>query len=558
MTWKRLESTTIDGSLLEGEAACIADPLWLLGRQWQVGEFTGEDAASPLVVEAAFGHAPLSRVRLGPPDAGGPVTDRLALPLETAVEREAVGAGPAALRLAAEAGLELRRELLAHGAPAGLVERLPDAFPLVLGPDDGLDPVGDAELVLLARRAPDARAVLADLAAGGAVVAGLPGAHALQPVFDAWREWYAGWCAEPTPGVRSWNPQRMEYRFQVAAGIGDGAELQLDAEEYAGGRLDWYAFDVAADGTPALGARGALERREVRVLPTPARFAGQAASRWWQLEDAAVWFGDLGSAPEDLARVAVAGFGTVFGDDWYLVPCRLPTGTIVRATTVNVLDCFGEEHTIRSCAELDGPDRVWRFFELTGDGSADAARLQDRRCPWLLLAPAVAGVTQSQPVEEVALLRDEAGNLGWAAELRVESTAGRTIDRAARARAAAVPLPPPADDAWGYRLAVPVPAHLVPLVPVRSLDDGVLYLQRGHMEAAEGETTGALGRVLEPESALLIDDAEVPATGARVTRSWQLTRTADGGVVLWVGRRKDAGPPRRSPGLRFDELTPSP
>ena len=118
-----------------------------------------------------------------------------------------------------------------------------------------------------------------------------------------------------------------------------------------------------------------------------------------------------------------------------------------------------------------------------------------------------------------------------------------------------MPPAPAADDAWGYRLAIPVPAHLVPLVPVRSLDDGVLYLQRGRMEAAEGETTGALGRVLEPESALLIDDAEVPATGARVTRSWQLTRTADGGVVLWVGRRKDAGPPRRSPGLRFDELS---
>ena len=558
MTWQRLESTTIDGSLLEGEAACVADPLWLLGRQWQVGELTGEDAGSPLVVEAAFGHAPLSRVRLGAPDGGGPVADRLALPLEAAVERETVRAGPAALRLAAEAGLELRRELAAHGASPGLLERLASAFRLAPGDDDGLDPVGHAELALLVRRAPDARAVLADLARGGAVVAKLPGAGPLQPVFDAWRDWYAGWCAEPAAGAGPWDPQRMEYRFQVAAGVGESGELQLDAAEYPGGHLDWYSFDVAAEGAPALGARGRLAPHAARVLPTPARFAGQAASRWWQVEDAAVWFGDLGSAPEDLARVAVAGFGTTFGDDWYLVPCRLPTGSVVRAAPVKVLDCFGEEHVIRSCAELDGPDRVWRFFELTGDDSADAARLEERRCPWLLLAPAVAGVTQSAPVEEVALLRDEAGNLGWAAELRVESPAGRTIDRAARARAALAPLPPAAEDAWAYRLAVPVPEHLVPLVPVRSLDDGGLYLQRGRIEGAGADTTGALGRVLEPESALLIVDGEIPATGARVTRSWQLARTADGGVALWVGRRKDAGPPRRSPGLRFDELTPSP
>ena len=26
----------------------LADPLWLLGRQWQMGELTGEDAASPV------------------------------------------------------------------------------------------------------------------------------------------------------------------------------------------------------------------------------------------------------------------------------------------------------------------------------------------------------------------------------------------------------------------------------------------------------------------------------------------------------------------------------
>ena len=297
MIWQRLESTTIDGTLLEGEAACVADPLWLLGRQWQVGEFTGEDAGSPLVVEAAFGHAPLSRVRLGAPDGGGPVADRLGLPLEAAVEREPVRTGPAALRLAAEAGLELRRALVTGGAAAALLDRLVGAFTLRLGADDGLDPVGRAELALLARRAPDARAVLADLASGGAVVERLPGAGALRPVFDAWRTWYAGWCAEPAPGTRAWDPQHMEYRFQVAAGVGEGRELQLDATEYPGGHLDWYAFDVAAGEAPALGARGELAPHAARVLPTPARFAGQAASRWWQLEDAAVWFGDLGSAP---------------------------------------------------------------------------------------------------------------------------------------------------------------------------------------------------------------------------------------------------------------------
>ena len=370
--------------------------------------------------------------------------------------------------------------------------------------------------------------------------------------------WYATWCSEPVVGAQAWNPERMEYSFQISAGVSTEGEVQLDAAEYPGGHLDWYSFDRAALDAPDMGARGKLEEHHLRVLPTPARFAGQAASRWWQVENAAVWFGDTGAAPEDLARVAVAGFGTTFGDKWYLVPCRLPNGVLARAASVKVLDCFGETHVIRSCAELDGPGRVWRSFELTGDHSADAELLKDRRCPWLLLPPALAGVTQSAPIEEVALLRDEVANLGWAAELRIESAAGRTIDRAARARAALTPPPEPADDAWLYELATRVPEHQVPLVPV-TMPDGSLRLQRGRLATAARDGTveslGALGQVLEPESPLLIFDDEVPATGARVSRSWQMARTGDGGVVLWVGRRKDAGPPRRSPGLRFDQLT---
>ena len=142
--------------------------------------------------------------------------------------------------------------------------------------------------------------------------------------------------------------------------------------------------------------------------------------------------------------------------------------------------------------------------------------------------------------------------------MRIESAAGRTIDRAARARAAMVTPTPPTEDAWRYALATAVPEHQVPLVPV-TMRDGGLRLQRGRLATAAPDGTvqsrGALGRVLEPDSTLLIFDDEVPATGARVTRSWQMARTGDGRAVLWVGRRKDVGPPRPSPGLRFDELT---
>jgi hypothetical protein len=45
---------------------------------------------------------------------------------------------------------------------------------------------------------------------------------------------------------------------------------------------------------------------------------------------------------------------------------------------------------------------------------------------------------------------------------------------------------------------------------------------------------------------------EVPATGVHETRTWQMARSPDGKMVLWVGRRKSAGRHLRSPGLVHD------
>src|SRR5437762_13201178 len=45
-TWMRLEAGTRTGSISTGLQARIYDPLWLLARQWLVGEFQGEDKVS--------------------------------------------------------------------------------------------------------------------------------------------------------------------------------------------------------------------------------------------------------------------------------------------------------------------------------------------------------------------------------------------------------------------------------------------------------------------------------------------------------------------------------
>ena len=48
-SWSRIEPVGAGDDVAAGLAARIADPLWLLARQWQVGEFQAEDGGTPIV-----------------------------------------------------------------------------------------------------------------------------------------------------------------------------------------------------------------------------------------------------------------------------------------------------------------------------------------------------------------------------------------------------------------------------------------------------------------------------------------------------------------------------
>ena len=66
----------------EGLRARVADPVWFLTRQWQLGELQGEDASSPVVVTAAPRHIPLTY------SPSRPALDPTVIPAESLVEAE--------------------------------------------------------------------------------------------------------------------------------------------------------------------------------------------------------------------------------------------------------------------------------------------------------------------------------------------------------------------------------------------------------------------------------------------------------------------------------------
>ena len=110
----RVELHTDAPDLQDSLQARLHDPLWLLARQWQFGEFKGEDTGSPAAAQVVIETAPISRYQPGPASsaAGAQPYSPLAIALETVVEREPVvkGATPN-WRWATQAGLQLMRPI---------------------------------------------------------------------------------------------------------------------------------------------------------------------------------------------------------------------------------------------------------------------------------------------------------------------------------------------------------------------------------------------------------------------------------------------------------------
>jgi hypothetical protein len=577
-SWTRLEPHSQTDDLSVGLAARTHDPLWLLARQWQIGEFTAEDAGSPVQARLRVEHAPLTRYRPGPPGspAGPPVAyDPAVLPLEALVEREPVLAHPAArpdVRLAAVAGAQFLRNLEAEGV--GRYRHVYTArHPLTVPPDDGrLDATSRRFVTVMAGAVPDGVGLRAELrstltAVGGALPAEPAVAAADQAAVTraarSWLGWFASHISEPADSSTAWQSSRLEYEFAVAAPAPNG-EITLVAPEYAEGRLDWYALERHA-GAP-LGAEADRSRMRTvtrTVIPTPVTFRGMPAARWWELEEAEVDLGSVQAGPTDLLRLLLVGFAVEFGNDWFVVPVELEVGAVCRVRSLVVTDTFGQRTLIRPYAQIDAPRRDWRLFCLHGAPAATGTA--DDTAELLVLCPSLAGALHSEPVEEVLFLRDEMANVAWAVERTVASATGAPLDRAEAAPPPPPPPPVPADggerSGLRYRLSTTVPEHWLPLVPVRveaSRPD--VRLRRGRVlldRDGQPVTPAPLGRILEPDRPLELFEEEVPRTGTRISRTYQHTRWSDGSAVAWVGRRKQPGTGEGWSGLRFDVIEPA-
>ena len=576
-SWTRLEPRARDPKMRAGLAARIRDPLWMISRQWQIGEFRGHDGGSAVNSLLKRESTYLNCFHPGPlkeeEGMSGTPYNPLSTPLEVLAEQELIPLETSKnLSLAVEAGLHFLRLLASRGL--GEYRRTILEKYALAGPDEpppaSLDPNSLRLWQAMIGRVPDGSKLYHDLDRSFPLPerseGGLPPAwgirdEGLREAAIAWLAWYEQLFDQPAENGSCWVDERLEYQFAVSAPAQEGEHVLLSSE-YADGHLDWYSFDYHPG--ISLGAqKAAPESSSLNVVPAHAASRGMPAARWWQFEDSGSDFGTVEAAPEDLTRLMWMQFALLHAGDWLLIPVDLPVGSLNWIRSLVVTDTFGTETTINPVE--DGEPSAPRLFRLTArDSSAPPeAKHREEVLNALFLPPALAHSLHSKPVEEVLFMRDEMANMAWAVEKVVQSSCGKPVNRQEmhdrQQRREMQPPPEVPRTGVSYRLFSQVPSHWIPLLPVRGTDgECSVRLRRGRMQRpqVEEELDGAQGYLLGSEQPLLLYDEQVPPTGVQVSRVFQYSRWVNGSTHLWIGRRKRSGRSQGSSGLSFDIIEP--
>lgn len=603
--WNALESRARTRNIDRALKAEIRDPMWMLSRQWQWGEFNGEDGGSIVYSKLSMRTTKMNRyTQLVSNPVNKPYNNDI--PLECLVERVNVDiAQDWMLRL--EAGdywLKLCRKKFSADQSAfdnykqGFVGAY--AFELPKGPDplDFADPLvyqskqieyaqlttrEDTWLVLNAAhgRVIDGQKLLSALQAGSVFNHSFINSAdntLLLEIRNEFLTWYLKHYSDPMASDPAWSKNYLEHQFQCSAPhpADPFQKIKLNGREYSGEQLDWYNVDVVIDPTTGVDDTSqtfneAVTKNEVNVLiPSRLAFPGMPSPRWWQMEDHQVDYGNMLINTTDISKLLLLDFMINCAENWYIIPHAAEVGSLIELEGIEVKDNFGIRTLIRSGNQVDSSGgssyRKWGVFQLEREsGNQPPGSL-------LFLAPAVPNILESKPVEKISFIRDETANLVWGIEQTISSGLTGGVDGHEASVALRNYLQPPSDDvpvsnnpdpdqpvALKYKLATSVPENWIPFIPVHTTDSNrSIQLQRAKMQRTIPDFSNDIlprtNLLKAPLSPYFIHEEEVPKAGRVITATWQRARWFGGKVLVWYGHKKEVGRGGGTSGLKFDQL----
>jgi hypothetical protein len=563
--YNRLESRPRSQNFERSLRAEVRDALWMLTRQWQMGEFEAEDAGSAIDARVMTRQVQLDRVSRNFTD-GENYSDEI--PMEALVEREPLTFGTDDLNRTYGLRLKMGQYFLKLHSAALRTKYLSKYFQKFAfhqnrendfnGQPTGLNlylatklrSIDGGEIYKAIRNNSFISEINPDPADNAEIVE-------ISTRFSIWFQRQYNQPSEMAP--TAWHPQTLDYQFSTAAPYADGRQKALSAKEYYSGRLDWYSFNESThpiklqnEVPPPI----SYKEEVISFIPTPAEFKGMPNARFWEMEERQIDFGKINAKTTDHLLVLFAEFGLIYGNDWSVIPYKLPVNTLCDVRAMVVTDVFGDRVLIRAANEGDENNwQRWSMFNLSNEETSWTTGKT------FFLPSTIIDGLQSDPVEQVNFIRDEMANMVWGIEDIIPGATGLGIngDEAA-SKEGILPEPVSAEHASiRYVLGTTVPENWIPFMPVQknnSVQD--IYFQRARMPrlgTPPVDTVKAKGVLLnEVPAPYYINEEEIPYSGTIVQRAYQRVRWYDGKTFLWIGRYRQTGRGQGGSNLRFDQI----
>lgn len=581
--WNGVTPSSRSENLEKPLKAEVRDPLWMLCRQWQFGEFLAEDAAVPTFAQIKyFENFPVWK-KEGMIES--PTADNK-LPLNTWVEASPFEIDVTMRVEIGQHWIRMLQNKLETQADT-FIDRFKNTETLNFElPEHETDQQKFQNADILSRESLLTTLLLARNS--GAI----DGGKLLEIITTNTSLSITIWPGEPVNQIidklaldlldwakrvyhyqvqksKTWQDERMEYQFELCASEKPNHQQCLRAEEYWGETIDWYQFDYAEENSPSTNHPPAQYKETIQI-PSQVNYIGMPRTRWWEMEDAAVNFGNIKTTTDNPARLLFAQFNLVFGNDWFLVPMSVETGSLTSIDEIIVSDNFGFRTRIRPMQKDAGG--LWRFF------SFNEMNMPNQSSRWFYFPNTVTGVQKNEPTEQVNFVRDEMANMVWAIEDRIPdllsgSMSGREFAQAIKQFLAKIEEPITdellANEAkLTYRIAGSVAENWIPFIPVKVKNENMtsrqIQLQRAALpRIVNGYEPGRIrpkttilseGLKSEIRKPYYLYEEEVPRGGMILRGRWKRTRWLNGKTFTWYARERSIGRGEAASQLRFDYL----
>ncbi len=418
----RLEGRSRNGDDDSGLEMRTADPLWMLGRQWQFGEFKGEDNGSPIGAHANYRKEMLNFYSFLNSETKKKIGN---VPLEACVE--AVEVRAISLRDKVRIGQKFEEIIKADfsaNEASGFINKLRTEFPIKQ--EEKTDQKSQNFFNLMAGNVIDGGSLWEkirtnEFPAGEFVP--------LKTAANKLKIWYHDLYL-PAGEESSWQPRNLVHQFSVHG----EKDIELNAPDYQSGHLDWYSFDSANIGiNPTENATDSKGSMPIRVS-----FAAMPDKRLFSFEDSKLDLSGMEVDQADLVKLMIIDFSLVSDNDWFTIPFEMKPGEICWINRITVNDVFGITTIINNDKNTGqflnaSPLKVWDSFkirpsDLLRERGQNNQELYKQEEQFLYLPPVTTFRQESRPLEEILFLRDEYANMVWGIEKTVCNKLGKPVN----------------------------------------------------------------------------------------------------------------------------------